>query len=207
MLYFLCTLSANAQDKVVTGPKRKTQTTTSKPIKKAKTKQTTTGSINGHEWVDLGLPSGTLWATCNVGASKCQNYGELYSLVFKSSCLIKTSDDIAYIQWGNKWCLPSEAQLRELKSHCRFSWETYKGVWGYIVKGPNGNSIFFPAAGWSSSEEGIKQRNEYGSYWSGDLPSSSTPEYRYFLSFDKDGVNIESDYCNIKQSIRPVVCK
>ena len=38
-----------------------------------------TGTENGHEYVDLGLPSGTKWATCNVGASKPQDYGNYYA--------------------------------------------------------------------------------------------------------------------------------
>lgn len=37
------------------------------------------GSHNGHDYVDLGLPSGTLWATCNVGASKPEGYGNYYA--------------------------------------------------------------------------------------------------------------------------------
>ena len=40
---------------------------------------TTTGTENGHEWVDLGLPSGTKWATCNVGATKPEAYGNYYA--------------------------------------------------------------------------------------------------------------------------------
>ena len=36
-------------------------------------------SVNGHEWVDLGLPSGTLWATCNVGASSPEDYGSFFA--------------------------------------------------------------------------------------------------------------------------------
>ena len=32
-----------------------------------------------HEWVDLGLPSGTLWATCNVGATKPEEYGDYFA--------------------------------------------------------------------------------------------------------------------------------
>lgn len=48
----------------------KTQTTTTKQTKKQTQKaKTLTGVINGHEWVDLGLPSGTKWATCNIGAN------------------------------------------------------------------------------------------------------------------------------------------
>ena len=37
------------------------------------------GNFNGHEWVDLGLPSGTLWATCNVGASRPENFGNYFA--------------------------------------------------------------------------------------------------------------------------------
>ena len=37
------------------------------------------GSLNGHEYVDLGLPSGTLWATCNVGADIPEKYGDYFA--------------------------------------------------------------------------------------------------------------------------------
>lgn len=39
----------------------------------------TTGSLNGHEWVDLGLPSGLKWATCNVGAKTTEQSGNYYA--------------------------------------------------------------------------------------------------------------------------------
>ncbi|MBR3284184.1 MAG: Ig-like domain-containing protein, partial [Alloprevotella sp.] len=42
----------------------------------------TSGTIpdeDNHEYVDLGLPSGTLWATCNVGASKPEEYGDYFA--------------------------------------------------------------------------------------------------------------------------------
>ena len=39
----------------------------------------TKGTINGHDWVDLGLPSGLKWATCNVGASSPESYGSYYA--------------------------------------------------------------------------------------------------------------------------------
>jgi uncharacterized protein (TIGR02145 family) len=38
-----------------------------------------TGTLNGHEWVDLGLPSGTKWATCNVGANNPEDYGNYFA--------------------------------------------------------------------------------------------------------------------------------
>ena len=39
----------------------------------------THGITNGYEWIDLGLPSGTLWATCNVGANKPEEYGDYFA--------------------------------------------------------------------------------------------------------------------------------
>ena len=37
------------------------------------------GNYNGHDYVDLGLPSGTLWATCNVGASSPEDHGDYFA--------------------------------------------------------------------------------------------------------------------------------
>ena len=57
----------------------------------------TTGTENGHEWVNLGLPSGTKWATCNVGASKPEEYGNYYAWGET------TPKD--YYDWSTyKWC-------------------------------------------------------------------------------------------------------
>ena len=37
------------------------------------------GTENGHEWVDLGLPTGTKWATCNIGATKPEEIGDHFA--------------------------------------------------------------------------------------------------------------------------------
>ena len=37
------------------------------------------GTLNGHDFVDLGLPSGTLWATCNIGANTPEGYGDYFA--------------------------------------------------------------------------------------------------------------------------------
>ena len=47
--------------------------------KNPKPNETTTGTLNGHEYVDLGLPSGTLWASCNVGADTPESYGDYFA--------------------------------------------------------------------------------------------------------------------------------
>lgn len=62
-----------AQGKV-TRPNHNRNSQGSSP-KKESVQEPTIGTLNGHDWVDLGLPSGTRWATCNVGASAIQDCG------------------------------------------------------------------------------------------------------------------------------------
>ena len=95
-------------------------------------------SIAGHEYVDLGLPSGRLWATQNYGATSETQYGNY--VYWKSTDLITAN-------WGSDWGTPSSSDYQELLSSCTWSWGSKGGVYGYSVTGPNGSSIFFPAAG------------------------------------------------------------
>ena len=60
--------------------------------------QNLTGNANGHEWVDLGLPSGTLWATCNVGASNPEDYGNYYAWGETNT---KDNYDLSTYQYAN----------------------------------------------------------------------------------------------------------
>ena len=99
-----CTITATAMDG--SGVKGTCQVTVKSPD---------TGTTNGHEWVDLGFPSGTLWATCNVGASSPEKYGNYYAwgeTTTKSKYWVDTYQHC----WGNasgsarwtKYCLQSE---------------------------------------------------------------------------------------------------
>ena len=131
---------------------------------------------NGHEYVDLGLTSGTLWATMNVGASFPVDGGsyfawgeveekETYSWSTYKYCNgtgdvmtkyndvdnlteLELSDDAARYHWGGSWRMPSGAQFGELCRECTCTWTTLKGVGGYqITSKKNANAIFLPAAG------------------------------------------------------------
>ena len=160
----------------------------------------TKGKINGHEYVDLGLPSGVKWATCNVGASKPEEYGGYYawgetkeksnydwstykwcqgsySTMTKYSMdsyfgtkdyktALDSQDDVAHVKWGGSWRTPSLAEHNELLKNCTWTWTTQNGVQGYIVTGPNGNSIFLPAAG---RRFGTDLYDSGGYYWSSSL--------------------------------------
>ena len=180
----------------------------------------TTSTINGHEWVDLGLPSGLKWATCNIGASQPHDYGNYYAW---GETTTKTSYDesnsVTYGQqisdfsgnatydaaranWGGTWRMPTEAEMMELENNCTWTWATQSGVNGYRITGPNGNSIFLPAAGfcYGSSRNYV---GEYGYYWS-SAPYESVFYDAYYLYFGSGyhGVDWSGRYHGY--SIRPV---
>ena len=146
-----------------------------------------------HDYVDLGLPSGTLWATCNVGASKPEGYGNYYAwgetatktvyewstykrdsgnLLTKytgsSSAELELADDAAYVNWGSSWRMPTKKQQDELRDKCTWTWTTLDGVNGRLVTGPNGNTIFLPAAG-ERSDNKLRNGGDFGYYWSCEL--------------------------------------
>ena len=130
-----------------------------------------TNTINGHEYVDLGLPSGLLWATCNVGANSPEEYGDYFawgetetkseytqanSLTYGKSLNDISGNpqyDAATANWGEGWRMPTKAEMQELLEKCTFEWTAENGVYGQNVTGPNGNSIFLPASGecWGES--------------------------------------------------------
>lgn len=68
---------------------------------------------------------------------------------------------------GDDWRMPAEEELYELLRDCLWQWFTINGVNGYKVIGPNGNSIFLPAAGTSDPE--YPEYNECGWYWTGSF--------------------------------------
>ena len=140
----------------------------------------TSGTINGHEWVDLGLS--VKWATCNIGASSPEGYGNYYawgetstkSSYDKENCatyekeigdIAGTSRDVARVKWGSPWRMPTKAEGEELLNKCTWTWTTRNGVSGYKVMGPNGNSIFLPAAG-DLVGTSLVSAGDWGGYWS-----------------------------------------
>lgn len=137
------------------------------------------GYVNGHGYIDLGLPSGTKWATCNVGANSPQEYGDYYAwdgyeewrkLDYRARETAKLSwhNDPARANWGFSWRMPTGNELMELKDKCTWSWVSYKGKKGYKGIGPNGNSIFLPAADHYNSDysDYFDAGGDMGNYWS-----------------------------------------
>ena len=180
----------------------------------------TTGTLNGHAWVDLGLPSGLKWATCNVGANEPEEYGDYYAWgetetkeeYTEENCStygVQMSDisgndqyDVARKQWGSTWRMPTEEEQQELLDNCEWQWTTQSGVNGYKVTGPNGNHIFLPFAGYRRGSSLINA-GEYGSCWSSS-PNESHTDYAYYLRFDSSYLKVYSDRRYIGHGVRPV---
>ena len=197
--------------------------------------------IDGHEYVDLGLPSGLKWATCNVGAERPEDYGdyfawgetqpkETYNWSTYKYCngtettltkycnnseygnngftdnknVLDLSDDAATVNWGGAWRMPTDAEMTELREKCKWTWTTQNGVNGYKVVGPNGNSIFLPAAGYMS-DGSLYNVGFNGYYWSSSL-HASFPYYAYLVSFSSSYVYRDGYNRNSGRSVRPV-CK
>lgn len=118
--------------------------------------------------IDLGLPSGTKWACCNVGATTPEGYGGYYAWgeteekeIYKwntyihcdgsmetchdiGSDIAGTENDVAHVLWGGPWTMPSQDQIQELISKCSYNWTTENGVNGAQFTGPSGGTIFLP---------------------------------------------------------------
>ena len=187
---------------------------------------TTPTTINGHKFVDLGLPSGTLWAETNIGASTPYEDGDYfawaetkpksrYSLDNQKSNVNKykdgkttldAADDAATANWGSSCRMPSTTEMKELKDKCTWTWKSnYNGASGYLVKGSNGNSIFLPATGLRDEEDFVFHGTE-GNYWSSQTLKIGKYDAEH-LSFSNDDFDIAYSNSYMGYTVRPVANK
>ncbi len=203
-----------------------------------------------HKYVDLGLPSGTLWATCNIGAKtptesgnlfawgetepKKEFYEETYKFYSDSKLneyqqidelkiskyntrekygrvdektILDLKDDAANIRWGGSWRIPSDEEWTELRKECKWEWQELDDEHkGYVVTGPNGNSIFIPAI--CSSEDNGLNTDQFGIndgyYWSSSLYNGFSCFAR-FVFFNSNNVYSNIYYRYKGLCIRPVI--
>ena len=185
--YYGCTVRPVTEEKMGTYKEKLSAEATS---------SASTGAIAGHEYVDLGLS--VKWATCNIGASSPEGYGYYYAWGETSTKLSYdedncatfgkeigdiggTSRDVARVKWGGSWRMPTKAECEELMIKCTWTWATRNEVSGYKVTGPNGNSIFLPAAGCRDCTS-LYGRGECGGYWS-STPGESDTQGAYHFYF------------------------
>ena len=183
--------------------------------------------------IDLGLPSGTKWACCNVDTDYPANqsptnnggyyaWGETETKTWydwngyihcdgsRATCHDMGSDiagteyDVAHVHWGGSWVMPSKEQIEELISNCSFTDTTVNGVDGVLFAGPSGGTVFLPAAD-IRWDEFLECVLSGGYYWS----STQYPLYEYLydafnLYFDSDVAGFSSNYREIGLTVRPV---
>ena len=170
----------------------------------------TNENIKSYESVDLGLPSGLLWADRNIGASEPERYGLYFAwgdvigygqdtsdghLFNWDNCpwgestppmsTLDAEHDAATINMGADWRMPDRADYKELLDNCTTTWTTQNGVYGRLFTSKlNGNTLFFPAGSYRNGSS-LYGAGYGGDYWSRSLDSS---DYAYSLYF-------HSDYC------------
>lgn len=130
------------------------------------------------EAVDLGLPSGTLWSSVNIGAAKPEEqgflfgWGETTGLVTSSNLkyfpcetpkgdIAETEFDVAKSYWGGDWRMPTTEDINELINLCSFKYEP--NLHAYVVTGPNENTITLP-----------EDTTGTAKYWTGSLSKASS---------------------------------
>ena len=161
--------------------------------------------LDKHAYVDLGLS--VKWATCNLGATQPEEYGDYFAwgetepkdsytrdnykwrdnTKYNNSgglTSIQLEDDAAHVNWGGEWRMPTKEEYSELIEKCTWTWTQHKGINGYQVTGPNGNSIFLPATGYIGNGPSYPV-GEYGLYWTTELNNSSI-NFSYMLIFGKN---------------------
>ena len=185
------------------------------------------GQHNGQQFVDMGLPSGLLWATSNVGATKETEtglyfaWGETnghekdsgYNFSRKNykagpdghiSADLTLEQDAAHAYLGDGWRMTTKAEFEELINGCNSTWVTdYKnsGVSGRLfISKYNENTLFFPAAGYYSGTS-LSNWGSNGCVWSSTFYSSS---FAYYLDFYSGYCNIGYDSRYYGQTVRAV---
>ena len=163
---------------------------------------------NGHEYVDLGLPSGLKWATCNVGANSPEDYGNYYAWgeyepapndnysdeycstyglgisqmqaqgYIDSEGNLTSSFDAATANWGGDWRMPTRTEIQELQNNCTWTWTTQNGVNGYKVTSKVNSNYIFLPAAGGCYGSLHIDAGSYGYYWSSS-PYEDNNEYYY----------------------------
>ena len=165
--------------------------------------------------IDLALPSGLLWCEHNVGASRPEEVGLYFSWgnitghaegsgYDFSQANYETTDgyslaadisvgdqyDMAHHNMGGQWRLPRKTEFQELYDNCDSEWIAQDGMNGRrFTSRANGNSIFFPAAGFYDGTT-LYRRGSSGYYWSSSFYSATNA---YNLSFYSAGVSPQGD--------------
>lgn len=181
------------------------------------------GKVDGYEYVDLDLPSGTKWATMNIGANQPDGSGHYYSWgevgtkevysksefslsgdyyklqnngVLDLNGKLSASYDAANQNWSENWRMPTIDEFDELIENCNWKWTTFNGVVGYkVISKENCKWIFLPASN-GQTDKGSVSSDVKGFYWTSQMPQRSTTvdKASFSLVFDEEEKYLHSNY-------------
>lgn len=122
--------------------------------------------------------------------------------------------DVAWVKWGHQWAIPTKDQADELVRECTWTWMKYNGANGFAVTGPNGKSLFLPAAGehytgLDSSQKDVNEVmwvGEQAWYWTSELNKDYSAS-AYIISFVQKKAEVDVQLRSIGISVRPVRVK
>ncbi len=186
-----------------------------------------TDPYNKHAYVDLGLPSGTMWATMNVGANSVTDYGNYYAWMRGADTWEENhewsqeqiSSDTASEVWGGEWHTPTKTQFDELFNTNYVTRQWLTNAYDSNVNGieftsvSNGNTLFIPAAGYyfGSEAESLTSVNKTVGLWTSTFSDyDGNPYYVNGYQYDNNlrvvvGADNDRTGSNDGYSIRPVV--
>ena len=165
--------------------------------------------------VDLGLS--TKWAKYNVGASDEKQLGGLFGFGdmtgfqtsinledYASADIYKTDRDVANKVYGSWVTMPTIDEFEELFTECKKEWveDTENHVAGYKFTGPNGNSIFLPAAG-TRTQGNVSGEGLNGYYLSGSINATDN-RFAMAYNFDQNSSRRTTTPVYQALAIRPV---
>jgi hypothetical protein len=171
------------------------------------------GERNGHPWVDLGLPSGTKWATYNVGTKHIHGvgtrvaWGETATKKTFSPNAYKLNDrelasytgdaayDLATAQWGEGWSTPTKQQWDELLEYCDWDYVMINGVNGVLFTSPKTyNTIFLPSTGYTDDESFKLIYTTYNlAYWS-STGLQTNGAHSYIANYEEGYMTVTNRY-------------
>ena len=179
------------------------------------------------------MPSGTKWATCNVGANSPEEYGDYFAWgetttksayswstyfdtddngnTFKkynnNSGLteLQPEDDAATANWGSGWQMPSSEQIQELcnSSYTTTVWTQINGVYGRKITSKSNGNSIFLPAAGYRDDASLDKAGSFGYYWS-RLLNAGNSFNAYYLYFYSNNIGWYSDSRDCGQSVRPV---
>ena len=101
----------------------------------------------------------------NTLTKYCTNSSYGYNGFVDNKTELDPEDDAAYVNWGPTWRMPTKEQQDELRENCTWTWTRYNGVSCQLITGPNGNTLFLPAAGYRWGND-LYYTGSFGGYWS-----------------------------------------